>query len=163
MCPLGNVELWNKHFCDATRVSWHLKSPATQLFVHQYVQPNKTNKINALLFWPFVRWFHRWLVDSSHRVPVMQNCFHVMTSSSCVAMKLYNQVPQIKLTHPMNAISCQLVIGVQCVHVVDWMWPKVKLGCCGSLLLMAEMGVLNNFPVRPYSDGFQGCYSYKHW
>ena len=40
--------------------SWHLKSPATEPFVQQFVQANCKENIEVPHFWPFVRRTHQW-------------------------------------------------------------------------------------------------------
>ena len=57
-----------------------IKSSKYRLFVQELIQTNEKN-ITAPYNWPFVRGIYRLPVDSSHKVPVMWEAFHVIRSS----------------------------------------------------------------------------------
>ena len=67
------------HHNDVTWLTWHLKSPATWLFVQQLVPANIKENIEARHYWPFMRGIHQspvdfpswWLMDSPHKGPFM--------------------------------------------------------------------------------------------
>ena len=54
--------------------SWRLKSPASRLFAHPFVQAHQ-RKHQSSASPAFVRGIHRWSVDSHHKVPVTWNMF----------------------------------------------------------------------------------------
>ena len=64
------------HCSDITWLSWHLKSPATQLFIWQLVQVNIRGNMKELHFLPFVRRIHWRQVDSPYKGPVLSCCYH---------------------------------------------------------------------------------------
>ena len=50
------------HYSHVTRASWHIKTPATPLFVQQLTLANNKGSIKAVRYWLFVRGIHQWLV-----------------------------------------------------------------------------------------------------
>ena len=78
-CNIINREPW--HYSEVTQVSWHLRSPATQLFVWQLVLANNTENIKSLmsqirnpqqrnLLWVPGQ-IHWWPVNSVHKMLVI--------------------------------------------------------------------------------------------
>ena len=68
----------------------------------------------------FVRWIHRWPVNSPHKWPVTQKCFHLMTSSWFVNFQCVFTVP--KTTCQLKRIfrGCHHVHPLWCAI---WWWP----------------------------------------
>ena len=54
---------------------WHLKSPASRLFVQLLIQGADERKHQSSASPAFVRGIHRWLVNSPHKGPVMRKMF----------------------------------------------------------------------------------------
>ena len=85
---VGCIESWKvyKRYIKFTLSYWitpsstlqwhHMGDMAFQitgnLTIQMLVQANNKGNIKTLLYWPFVRGIHRWLVDSPHKGPVMQ-------------------------------------------------------------------------------------------
>ena len=57
---LSWLSIWASHYRNV--ISWRIKSPATRLFVQQFVQGNHKGNINVSQHWPFVRRIHPWPV-----------------------------------------------------------------------------------------------------
>ena len=63
-------------FADITMTSewagWRLKSTASRLFTQPFIQGADQRKHQSSASLAFVRWIHRWLVNSPHTGPVTQ-------------------------------------------------------------------------------------------
>ena len=70
------------HYSEVTWASWHVKSPATPLFVQSFVRLYFREDTKAQHFLPFVSGI-QWLVDSPHKGPVTWEtfpCHDIITS-----------------------------------------------------------------------------------
>ena len=54
---------------------WHLKSPASRMFIQLFVQGEDQRKHQSSALLDFVRGINQWPVNSPHKGPVMQKMF----------------------------------------------------------------------------------------
>ena len=88
-----HITLWMHRHSDITWESWHLKSPATQLFVHQHVKVNieeNTKALHHLLFMKGILW---WQVDSPHKGPGIMwkpiSCYNITIFASLNSLAIW--------------------------------------------------------------------------
>ena len=101
MCSIAQKRVYSigvKCYGSITVMSYANHSILSQQqfeFVQQLVLSNNTENIKAPHYWTFMRWMHRWPMDASHKGPVKQKTFHVM-SSFCASVC----TPYCEITYP---------------------------------------------------------------
>ena len=99
------------YYRDITWVSWHHRSPETQMFVQQLVKAQNKENIKAPFYQPFVRGTLRWFEHSPHIRIVMLKKFHVMKYSWCEMYWNFNTWIELHWLHyapSIRSISCSL-------------------------------------------------------
>ena len=120
------------HYSDVTWVSWHLKSPETQLFNSLFRLTSK----KTLHYWPFARGIHQWLAlcEEGNESTIEQWLaiwasvflwFQSLISDSIQSVQCYMQWFCIELRQYVTYLNNKSKISISktfLIGVMAWCW-----------------------------------------
>ena len=104
-------------------VTMHKKSTEVQLFVQQFVRANDKGNTKTPDYWPIVTGIHQWLVDSSHKRPVMRKGFRCQGIISLSRPICVNAPSQRTHDAKLTPLWCQNYV------VLTSLWRYHCVGC----------------------------------